>query len=81
MEYDDLITLAETLSKFIDRSEATISNKCAGHARLFSRLRQGQGCGVDTYKNALLFFSDNWPEDLAWPKGINRPAPTKKKVA
>ena len=49
MHYSDLITLAETLGSFLGKSEATISNYCAGHARFFSRLRDGKGCTVATF--------------------------------
>jgi len=81
MKYNDIITLAETLADFLGRSEATISNKCVGHARLFSRLRNGNGCNVNTFNLVVEWFADNWPEDLAWPKGITRPNQSKKKVA
>lgn len=27
------------------------------------------------YERALHWFSDNWPEDAAWPRDVARPAP------
>lgn len=81
MEYETLTHLAESLTAFIGRSEATLSNKIVGHARFFSRLRKGEGCSVTSFNMVFKWFDENWPEDLAWPKGITRPNPTKKKVA
>lgn len=77
MQYEFLIKLAETFSGHIGRSEATLSNKCVGHARLFSRLRDGCGCSVGTFNGTVLWLSENWPEDLEWPADVPRPFVTK----
>ncbi len=61
------------MAKHLGRSEATISNRCVGHARLFARLRDGKGCTLQTFRRAEQWFSDNWPDDLEWPAGIARP--------
>ena len=71
---EHLITLVETMSEHVGRSEATLSNKAAGNATLFERLRTGKGCTIRTAQRAVLWFSDNWPADLAWPKDIPRPS-------
>lgn len=71
-----LVRLVEVLAPFIDRSEATISQKFSPNARLFSRLRAGLGCNIQTYEKAFRWFSDNWPEDLEWPSDVPRPAPS-----
>lgn len=73
MEANHLINLAGTLSRHIGRAEATISNKVAGNATLFDRLRKGHGCTLKTAKNAVIWFDENWPEDLEWPSDIPRP--------
>lgn len=75
MEHSHLIVLAERLAHHLGRSEATVSNWIVGHARLFSRLREGRGTTVRTYHRALQWFSSNWPVDLVWPSDIPRPAP------
>ena len=81
MDYEHLIKVAEPLAIFLGRSEATLSNKCMGHARFFSRLRKGLGCSVTSYNKMMQWLSDNWPEDLEWPADIPRPKPTKKEAA
>ena len=81
MELRDLITLAETYTAFVNRSEATVSNQITTHARFFERIRAGKGCNFITFKKALAWFHENWPADLEWPSDIPRPAPQSKKEA
>ncbi len=78
MQVSDLLKLAEDYGRFRNLSEATISNKACGHARLFSRLRQGRGCNLNTAQKAISWFSEHWPSDLAWPTGVDRPAPKRR---
>lgn len=33
------------------------------------------GLTVANFEKAMLWFSANWPEALAWPEGIERPFP------
>ncbi|MEP4986287.1 MAG: hypothetical protein ABJV68_01095 [Paracoccaceae bacterium] len=56
-----------------------MSNKAAGNATLFERLRGGKGCTIQTAQRAMVWFSENWPADLEWPADI--PRPRKKKDA
>lgn len=74
MEAQHLITLAQTLSRHIGRSEATISNKAAGHALLFKRLQDGHGCTIRTATSVMKWFAENWPADLEWPADVPRPS-------
>ncbi|MCF7778042.1 hypothetical protein GLP59_10360 [Sulfitobacter sp. M220] len=76
---EQLTELAETMATHIGRSEATLSNKAAGNATLFERLRGGKGCTIQTAQRAMVWFSENWPADLEWPADI--PRPRKKKDA
>lgn len=73
MHTDDLITLVSSYAEHVGRSEATVSNRIVGHARLFARLRSGRGTTIKTYHRVLQWFSDHWPADLPWPSGIPRP--------
>lgn len=73
IDYAHLTRLAEVMGRHIERSDATISTKIVEHARLFSRLRSGKGCNAHTYRDALLWFHNNWPVDLEWPTGIPVP--------
>jgi hypothetical protein len=81
MKLEYLLTLATAYCRHVDRSEATVSNQITTHARLFKRLRAGHGCNVTTYNTAIIWFSSNWPADLEWPEGIERPTLSKRKGA
>lgn len=82
MQFSNLVTLIDAYRSTVNLSEATISNKVTGsHARLFKRARSNMGCTVKTYNKALQWFSDNWPADLEWPRGIERPTPTQNRRA
>lgn len=73
----DLVALVELFATHKGRSEATISNKAAGNATLFERLRTGKGCNIRTAQKVLDWFSDNWPVDLQWPADVPRPSAKK----
>jgi hypothetical protein len=75
-----LIQLAQIMASHTGRSEATLSNKAAGNATLFERLRDGKGCNILTAEKVLEWFAANWPEDLEWPHDMPRP-PKKKDAA
>lgn len=75
MKPNDIITLVEVYARFNNLSEATVSNQATTHARLFSRLRAGHSCTLATYERVVSWFADNWPDDLEWPSGIDRPIP------
>lgn len=47
--------------------------KKPGDGRFFSRLREGADCRTGTERSVLHWFAQNWPEDLPWPEGIQRP--------
>ncbi|MBN8294703.1 hypothetical protein JI664_22220 [Rhodobacter sp. NTK016B] len=81
MQYTHLLTLATLLGSHVGRSDMTVAKWCGVHARLFNRLRAGEGCRVDTFNKALKAFSDIWPEDLEWPREIARPAKSTKEKA
>ena len=75
---EELLVLSGAFAEHIVRSEATLSNRIVGHARLFSRLRNGLGCNVETLEKAYAWFSGNWPSDLEWPRHIPRPPKSKE---
>ena len=74
MHTQHLVTLADAYGAHSGRSTATISKWIVGHARLFSRLRDGHGTTVHTYNRAVGWFARNWPADLPWPADVPRPS-------
>ena len=76
MHFDDLLALARIYSATTRLSLSTIGNHALNNGRFFQRLLQGEGCTVRNYNRVLQWFSDHWPEGLAWPQDIPRPEPS-----
>ena len=72
METNHLTQLSATLAAHADRSSTTIAKWCGVHSRLFARLCKGGGCRVDTDNETLRAFSARWPEDLEWPRSMEK---------
>ena len=70
-----LLCLAEEYSAATKRSEARIANLAGRDGAFFRRIRAGKTCNVDTLEIVTRWFSENWPDSLAWPDGIERPNP------
>lgn len=76
-----LLTLAEAYQDHTGRTTVALSKLITNGAQayLLSRLKTkepGQrGILLDTYKQTLQWFSDNWPEEIEWPSDIIRPTP------
>ncbi len=70
-----LITLVDTLAAHQGVTHYAISMRALGKGDFFKKLREpGAGCHIRTADRLMHWFSDNWPNDLAWPRDIQRPA-------
>jgi hypothetical protein len=71
-----LLRLVETYAAWTGLSEATISRKIIGSARLFSHMRKGErySCTLRSYEAALHWFDRHWPAEAPWPSDIPRPS-------
>lgn len=67
-----LCTLAEAYAEATGRSVARVATIVHNQGQFFDGLSQGKACTVDTYMKVLRWFSENWPEDAAWPEGVPR---------
>lgn len=74
MQARDLLTLAETLSGHRNWSLSTVAVYAANDGKFFQRISCGGSCTLRTASKVLSWFSDNWPDDLEWPQGIERPS-------
>lgn len=76
MNYRDrLLLLATQYSAATNLSTARVATLVHNQGAFFKRLEDGAGCTVDTYEKCLQWFSDHWPEGLAWPENVLRPMP------
>ncbi len=60
---------------------STIGHCAEGDGGLFRRFEQGKDCTTQRAKRIGQWFSDNWPEDLEWPRDIPRPRPQARVAA
>ena len=73
-----ILTLQRLLSEHLGKSHWAISMRLFGKGDFFAKLIAGGDCRTATAERAIRWFSDNWPEDLQWPAGIDRPAKSKR---
>ncbi|WP_376956492.1 hypothetical protein ABNQ39_00440 (plasmid) [Azospirillum sp. A26] len=68
-----LTLLSETMASATGRSEARLATLAVNHGAFFDRIRGGGGCSVDMYLRVKEWFAENWPENVPWPDGVDRP--------
>ncbi len=78
MNIDTVLRLADTLKEGSKFSDSGLSTNLGCHTRFLANLRSGKGCNVRSIDRAVIGFSKIWPEDLAWPEGIERPKTSRK---
>ena len=72
-----LVTLAEIYASRKGVSLWRVGHLAANRGSFFVDLKSGKRhCQTDTYERVLQWFTDDWPNDLAWPSHIPRPQPT-----
>ena len=73
-ETDNLLTLGRLYGEAKGYSLTTVATYLANGGAFFSKLEQGKSVTVRKYHDLLDTFSREWPDDLAWPEDIPRPA-------
>lgn len=53
----------------------TVCRRMLGSDRFFARVKSGASFTVRVYDEAMMRFSEQWPEGHAWPDGVPRPSP------
>jgi hypothetical protein len=74
----NILTLLRHLCEHLGKSHWAISMRIFAKGDFFQKLLAGGDCRTSTAERALQWFSDNWPDDLAWPRDIARPAKSKR---
>lgn len=71
---EQLVLLARAYGAAKRLSLSTISTTVLSNGLILSRMAEGEA-DVTTARleGAMKWFSDNWPENTEWPKGIARP--------
>lgn len=78
MQAHDLYVLASTLAAHRNWSIGTVGAYAANDGKFFLRIEEGGGCTLRTARKVLDWLSENWPDDLEWPRHIPRPSKSKE---
>ena len=73
MKIDDIKILFEIYAKHTGLAKSTISLKVANKGHFLKELNAGRTLTFRRCEKIISWFSDNWPQDLAWPATIDRP--------
>lgn len=71
---DDILELAKRWIAHKGQKQSTISTYAAGDGKLFAHLESGGGCTLKRGRTIVTWFDNNWPADLEWPTGVQRPS-------
>ncbi len=69
----NITTLANLFCLHRNIGKTSVAAIVMNDRSFFIRLKAGRGITLNSYNKIIQWFSDNWPENLAWPKDIERP--------
>lgn len=71
---NQLLDLARAYGDAENIELSTVSSRVFDDSKKLGALQTGRDIQVKRLESALRWFSDHWPENVAWPEGIPRPA-------
>lgn len=70
----ELLSIVDAYMSATGRKETTVSTSVFNDGKKITGLRDGTAdIGTRRYNSAVVWFSENWPENAVWPDGIARP--------
>ncbi|ORE87715.1 hypothetical protein ATO4_25213 [Aurantimonas sp. 22II-16-19i] len=69
----NLLAVAGAFQAATGLDQSTVSWRALGDVRKLAALSSGKDIQVTRYEKAMIWFSVNWPQDLSWPIGVDRP--------
>lgn len=70
---DQLVKVATTYATEKGLSLSRVSTIVLGDGKVFDRLQGRADLTTSRFEAAMIWFSNNWPSDVAWPDGVVRP--------
>ncbi len=74
LDQNYILLLASKYSAHTGIGETSLAQSVMNDRSFFRDIRSGRSNTIKTYTSVLQWFSDNWPDGLAWPDEIERPA-------
>jgi hypothetical protein len=72
---NQLRRLADTYCSATAARPSALGRSICGNSVVLPRIMAGEGCQADTAEAISAWFDLNWPQGLAWPKGLPRNPP------
>lgn len=72
-EISQLTALAERYAEITGVEEKTVSSRVFADSKKLAALRSGADITTGRFNQALIWFSDNWPDAEPWPAFVARP--------
>lgn len=69
----DLISIADEYRRATGAEDRTVSSRVFADSKKLGALRSGADITTSRFNDAVMWFSENWPEGANWPDGIDRP--------
>lgn len=71
---DELLTVADAFCAARTLSRSRVSTIVFNDGKKLDLVAGGADLQTGKFEAAMLWFSKNWPEHVAWPLGISRPS-------
>ncbi|WP_309086431.1 hypothetical protein [Chelativorans sp.] len=77
-----LLLVSDAYSALVGLSRSRVSTIVLNRGSTLDAIAQGRAdITTGTFEKAMLWFSENWPDDSAWPAGVERPCRTEEDAA
>lgn len=73
IEIAHLLAVADAYMIATSVKEVTLSHRLFGDSKKLTALRTGADITLTRFNAALAWFSENWPDETAWPASVARP--------
>lgn len=70
---DQLLSVARTYASAEGVELSTVSWRALGDTKKLGALERGKDIQVGRLEKTMRWFANNWPADLPWPDGVERP--------
>lgn len=77
MQTQTIVKLGRLYADHHGKTLSTVSTYAANDGKWLPGLERGASCTLRKAASAVQWFSDHWPEDLEWPRDIQRPVQKK----
>lgn len=70
---DQILLIADTFARHRGVGRKRVSKLVLNRGSKLDDIAEGGDLTTSIFERAMLWFADNWPEDLLWPEEVPRP--------